>query len=287
MRVVEQEATQEAPAAAAPKPNLRQRILAITAEVNEVKATSKDERGKRAIGIADVEDVVADAAVRHGVVFRWSNLTVEPIDEPKRDGSTYRLWMERLRITAENADDPDDHFEDEWVDVGTNPMASTSFARKGYYKSLFHITEEGDEHPVQGQTGPAGAASAAPGKPKWTTTSLGRGCPECGDGDIQLRVSPDGKQRFVGCSNWPDSKGSCKYREAAPPTSAEYDFLRNLNLLNAGEQKAVAVDKRFARAHGEDGWTESRDEWIARLTPSQRTELRMVLESKTAEVAIP
>jgi hypothetical protein len=120
------------------------------------------------------------------------------------------------------------------------------------------------------------AAAPAAAKPRWKHTEIGRGCPrpEC-DGSLRLSESADGTQRYVGCTNWPQDKGGCKYREDAPPPSAPP--------AQAGEldPRDTAV-KRFTALYGitpidakrvltEAGWSGAQRsvEWIAGLNDEE------------------
>ena len=130
--------------AATDKPNLYQRISAVTQEVSTVEATGHNQYQARAISIADVERALAPVLAKHGVVTRWGNPDLADIGNGK-------LWQATLCVTVINADAPDDHFTEQWRDIGGTPAAACSFAVKGFYRRIFHIAEddEGAETPAR------------------------------------------------------------------------------------------------------------------------------------------
>jgi hypothetical protein len=164
-------------AVAPPVRNLHQRLAAVAKQVGSLAPSGKDQYGKEALSIYDVEEAVRAPLAEAGVITRWSYVSLEPHE---------KLWIAHLRVILANTDDPDDSTEDQWIDVGSNPMAATSFARKGYYKALFHLddkvsdAEKGDRAPSLGasrRTPAPTLASPAPARqaPPVPTTSGGAG----------------------------------------------------------------------------------------------------------------
>jgi hypothetical protein len=210
----------------APKLNVHQRIAAVSAAVGEITKGSKTQQGKAAMGIQDVEEALGAVMAEHGLVTEWSYIDVCIRDEWRRGNES--VFQARLKIEVVNADNPGDRISAEWTDVGSNPMAATSFTRKGYYKSLFHLAEKDDEGAPAAGGGKQKQANAeqGEGKQRRSTRSVaieGRACPECGD---QLAiVYRDGQGAFIG--HTPYRRDGCKWRpgpeqerelrDAAPP----------------------------------------------------------------------
>jgi hypothetical protein len=186
--------------------NLYQRISAITAAVGPVEATSKTAAtagGKKAVGIEDVEEALGPLLALHGVVTEWtSSAPPERIQLPARDG-TFDVWMVRLRVRLINADSPDDRMDwADWADIGSNPIAASSFARKAFYKALFHIAAAEDEgKPAARDQGTTPAAA----KPR--NIPIAHACPECGEG-LAIVTTRTGS-RFIGHSKW--VQDGCKW----------------------------------------------------------------------------
>lgn len=124
----------------AQKRNLHQRIQAVQGEIGRVPATGKNQFKSPAVSIEDVENELRPHLARYGIITRWT--FEENGLQALSDG---KLWMVRLLIEVVNADDPTDSWTDRWYDIGTTPLAATSFAVKGYYKRLFHIASAEDE----------------------------------------------------------------------------------------------------------------------------------------------
>jgi hypothetical protein len=187
--------------------NLYERLQAITDEI-AVKATGKNPFDRSpAISIEDVETPLRALLVKHGVHIRFSKGAVELVE-----AKTWRASVEAVVRDVASGD----AFSDSWQDTGGNPAAAYSFARKSYLKALFHIAEAEDETSAPPQTNvpPARVSSSAPrsngAKPKvhveWTP--VGRGCPECGSGNLRVGTMSDGRA-FVGCDQYP----TCRYTE--------------------------------------------------------------------------
>lgn len=186
----------------APAPGIYERIALITGEA-QVKATGKTEQGGVAMSIADVERVIGDLCAKHGVVTRWTDVSLESYEQPTRNGSM-RMWLRHMRVKVVNADLPDEAFEDDWTDIGTNPMAAASFVRKGYYRALFHLADEADE--AKGVTPDEGGGqqvASGPATPRTApqdgrTKPLGP-CPDCAEEGI---TAASGKPAMY----WPPRK---------------------------------------------------------------------------------
>lgn len=181
----------DAAPASAPE-GLYEKLALITSEA-QVKATGKNEQGGLALSIADVERVIGELCGKHGVVTRWSLVSLDSYDQPlpSREVNGHmversmRMWLSHLRVKVINASLPDESFEDEWTDIGTNPMAASSFVRKGYYRSLFHLADEADE--AKGVTlaeGGTGAAALPPARSTGTGPRPLGPCPECAEEGI-------------------------------------------------------------------------------------------------------
>lgn len=125
-------------------PNLRQRILAIIKQVEGTKPTGKNAFQNKAYSVEDIENAIRGPLTQHGVIIRWSSANVQPVDQAMW-GRGGPLWMHQLLVTMENAESPEDCFTDYQTDIGNSPTAAESFAKKAYYKSLFHIAEAGDD----------------------------------------------------------------------------------------------------------------------------------------------
>jgi hypothetical protein len=205
-----------------PGRNLYQRISAITQAIGPVEATSKTAStagGKKAIGIDDVEEVLGPLLAEHGVVTEWSSAAApERISLPARDG-TFDVWMVRLKVRLVNADTPEDRTDwAEWADIGSNPIAGSSFARKAFYKALFHLAAAEDEGkpaardqgsaPRSTQGGPAGSGEGQ--RPR--KVLIEPGCPDCG-GSLAI-IYADGKRPFIGHAEWKRGEDSCGWRPA-------------------------------------------------------------------------
>lgn len=117
--------------------------LATIAGAAQPTATGKTQQGKTVFSIGDVEAAVGPLFAHHGIVTRWSTVALDSYDQPTKEGSM-RMWIAHLRVRVIDATSGES-FEDEWIDVGTNPMAAASFVRKGYYKALLHLAEDADE----------------------------------------------------------------------------------------------------------------------------------------------
>ena len=216
--------------------SLYQRIADVQAEIDDIKATGKNQYAAKALSIGDIEGALRKLLAVHGIVTRWRYATDE--NGVARLTVVDKLWQAQMIVHVQNADDEDDFFEDVWVDVGGNPMACTSFDRKGYLKALFHITEETDEHgntptpAAQAQRGastsgaiPPRAAPVASPRPQTTgqngkpnahavvhrvpleVNGQRRACPDCGDGLQELLIFGNG-DRVVACTSW----RTCKWR---------------------------------------------------------------------------
>lgn len=159
--------------AAPPVGTLYERIAWVTGQLDDVKASGKNQFAAKALSIGDVEGALRPLLAQAGIVTRWSYLELEQLEKA--------LWKARLRVTVS---DGEDDFLDEWIDIGGNPMAATSFARKGYLKALFHITEADDE---TGRTETRNEPRHAPsnqrqGNPAPTDPSAGAGVPAVSGG---------------------------------------------------------------------------------------------------------
>jgi Topoisomerase DNA binding C4 zinc finger len=207
----------------APEParSLYGRLSAVQHGLGRIPPTGKNPFGGEALSIGDVEAAIRPLLVEHGVLTLWSYVSLTQLEKG--------MWMAHLKVRLQNADDETDCHDDEWIDVGNNPMAATSFARKGYWKALFHIAEPGDDklpdakggratagqaHSSSSGGSPAPSTSANGGKLKITEALplKGHGCTACGEGELQLKTLSDGR-RFIGCDRWPD----CRFTAAATP----------------------------------------------------------------------
>ena len=115
---------------------LHEKLSEITAEVGRMKATSTNQYGKVAIGIADVEDELREQFSSRKILTFWDTLKIEQLNPENK------LFGVTLKVTLVNAEDPSDKNEGTSIDIGTNPMAAASFAVKGYYKRLFHLGDD-------------------------------------------------------------------------------------------------------------------------------------------------
>jgi hypothetical protein len=121
---------------------LYEKLALITAQAH-VEATGKTQQNKTVFSIGDVEKEIGRLCAEARIVTRWSSVALDSYEQATSNG-TMRMWVSRLRVKVTDAVSGE-AFEDEWADIGTNPMAAASFVRKGYYKALFHLAEEGDE----------------------------------------------------------------------------------------------------------------------------------------------
>jgi len=145
------------------KGNVYQR-LAVVQEAVSVKVTGANERGTKAISIKDTERALRDLLASHGVITRWHRINLESYEQKTSKG-TMSMWRLHCRVSVINADDPEDKFEDEWEDVGTNPSAAASFTRKSYYKALLHIADADDDKVKEEPVSRVPAARTAPQRP--------------------------------------------------------------------------------------------------------------------------
>jgi hypothetical protein len=171
--------------------NLHQRLIAVAKQIGSLAPSGKDQYGKVALSIYDVEEAVRKPLAEAGVITRWSYISLEPQE---------KLWIAHLAVCLVNADDPADVQIDEWIDVGSNPMAATSFARKGYYKALFHLDDKESDADKGDRTPPAEGARTVASAPHGTPREEWRApCPKCGE-PLAQRKSKKGE--FVSCTSW-------------------------------------------------------------------------------------
>lgn len=195
-----------------PERNLYQRLLAITAEVGRVAATSKTAStagGKKAIGIEDVEEALGPLMAAHGVFTEWrEGGPPERIVLPAKEG-TYDVWRVHMRVRLVNADNPELCTEwADWWDIGSNPTAGSSFARKKAYKAYFHLAAAEDEGKPAVRDSDGGSA-ARPRK-----VLIEPGCPDCGD--TLAILYRDGKNPFIGHAEWKPGADMCKWKPDYP-----------------------------------------------------------------------
>jgi hypothetical protein len=199
-----------------PARTLHQRICAVSGALGPVERGSQNQYRKPAVGIDDLEEALGPLLAEHGIVTEWSygRPPFSPDDQPLRhlemqgqDG-TYGLWMAHLRCRLVNADDPADATDwADWWDIGSNPMAATSFARKGFLKAVFHVAaaeDEGQPARQERQDRPT-APTTAPRGPKRLAVP-NRACGDCGDG---LVVVYGQRGSFIGHATYPST---CKSR---------------------------------------------------------------------------
>lgn len=134
----------------AERKTLRQRIQEVAGKVQKVEATGRNQLRAEAISIEDVEEAIGPLLADAGIITRWSDESLSSYREPTKSGEM-TMWQVRQRVRVESADNPEDGFEDFAEDIGTNPAAAKSFARKAYYKALFHITGADEESPSEQQ----------------------------------------------------------------------------------------------------------------------------------------
>lgn len=282
-----------------PKPNVYQRIAAVTTTVGEIERGSRNQYNRAAIGIEDVEEALAPVLASHGLVTAWRYISLDFLPDAARGNE--QVWQAHLGVELINADDPEDRVTGEWIDIGSNPMAATSFARKGYYKATFHLAAEGDEGPPA-QRGNQQRGSSTP--QRRTTRSLpieGRACPDCSD---QLTiVYRDGKGSFIGhktsrdCRWRPDPEHERELRDAAPadpdplpkPQAEQQPddtvanrILASIRDLSREQQHAIFTDERWPRSEGETAAA-----WIARINSATRLILTAEIGRKKAEDTTP
>jgi hypothetical protein len=146
---------------------LYQKLATIAKQARDegIEATGKLQHGdKKVYSIGDVEAAIGPLCADAGIVTRWSSVSLDSYEQATSNG-TMRMWISHLRVKVTDAASAES-FEDDWIDIGTNPMAAASFVRKGYYKALFHLAEESDEAKGEapaaggGQTATARASSA-------------------------------------------------------------------------------------------------------------------------------
>jgi hypothetical protein len=124
-----------------PSPTLHKKVACIIGEVQTLKPkpSGKNQFGVEAFSIGDVESVVGPLLAQYGVTIEPSMNYLEPQD---------KLWRVGMDYIVRDADNPEDFFSGQWIDIGGNPAAAVSFATKAYLKRLFHIADyEEDNHP--------------------------------------------------------------------------------------------------------------------------------------------
>lgn len=131
--------------AEAPQANLHQRILAVAAEIGQIKATGKTAQGAPTLSIEDVEDALRELLSKHGVDVDYSfRKTPRIVGQEGREGKV-TIWQVDLEVRCINVDDPGDHSVSRISDIGTSPSAAVSFALKRYYRARFHLADAEDE----------------------------------------------------------------------------------------------------------------------------------------------
>jgi hypothetical protein len=188
----------------APVLNLYQRLATVAKQVGSLAPSGHDQYGKTALSIYDVEEAVRKPLAEAGVITRWSYVSLTPQD---------KLWIAHLRVTLTNADDREDWAEDDWIDVGSNPMAATSFARKGYYKALFHLDDKESDADKGDRTPPAtdGEGRREASTPQGAVRPAGEvECPTEGcDGHLVERHRKQDGGAFLVCSTSGVGKPGC------------------------------------------------------------------------------
>lgn len=138
-RVQTEEVAPEIPACTG---TLGERICAVMAELSAVTATGKNFQNKDAISIDDVAAALRPLKAKHGVLVRFRCVTATDLGGGKN-------WRVDLIAHVENASNPEQCFEDEWTETGSNLSAAYSFGRKSYEKMLFEIAAKEDDAPSQ------------------------------------------------------------------------------------------------------------------------------------------
>jgi hypothetical protein len=120
---------------------LDEKIDWVMGELDGIHATGTNQFSATALSIGDVEGALRPLLSRAGIVIRFAYAT-DASGKARLDPIDKGLWQAQLQAAVSGGGED---FQEDWADIGGNPMAATSFARKGYLKALFHITEAGDE----------------------------------------------------------------------------------------------------------------------------------------------
>jgi hypothetical protein len=127
--------------------NLTQRVVEAKKLIN-VAITGQNQYKKPAISIEDVEEAILGPMTEVGIATYWSCKEIQSINNS--------LWQGTWQVRLENADNREDCYVGEMIDIGSTPAAAFSFARKAFYKSLFHLTGGNEEgKPRQEQEKPS------------------------------------------------------------------------------------------------------------------------------------
>jgi hypothetical protein len=114
-----------------------------------------------------------------------------------------------MRVRLVNADNPELCTEwADWWDIGSNPTAGSSFARKKAYKAYFHLAAAEDEGKPAVRDSD-GSSAARPRK-----VLIEPGCPDCG-GSLAI-LYRDGKNAFIGHAEWKPGADMCKWKPDYP-----------------------------------------------------------------------
>lgn len=159
-----------------------------------------------------------------------------------------------------------------------------------------------EETHAEAETPAAAPHTPAQRAAQWRRVPIeGHACPDCGEGLVAMYGGPQGTGAFVGhaarsssCKWKPDDERRTALFAAAPdperksPPDRGPDLLGMLNLLSPTEQAEVMRDVRFARRFDESGKPlETREQWVARLTSTERAALKMRLDALLADQGIP
>ena len=241
--------------------NLMQRLVALRLGLGEGKVAKGGTAPAVMGGFKFIEwDVTAPKLgalfAEHGIV-PWPSMESYEVEQAGTTSSgkpVYRatVW---LAYTFFNADDRQDQLTLRWVGVGDDTSdkgaqkAATSAAKYALLKAFLlggaNEADGGDAKIGQAATTQAqrgtstGATPAAPARAASSPRPASNGarpvrqpigvngrrraCPECGDGNLDLVLWPDGN-RQISCSNWQH----CKYRERVPDESTAAEHVADI-----------------------------------------------------------
>jgi hypothetical protein len=128
---------------------LQQKLVAVAKQVGKIKFEGKNQYGKAALSIYDVENAIREPLAEAGILTRWSSTEAYDLEGTKG-------WRVVLSVTISDADGGES-FVDTVTDTGSTISGAVSFAKKQYYRGLFHLADEEEDGPAK----PTGTTKSA------------------------------------------------------------------------------------------------------------------------------
>lgn len=133
--------------------NLAAAVCTVLGSVGSIPMTGRDQFGNRAHSIDDIEEALRPLLAEAGLAILWTQPEPPSVISP---AGSHLLWQVHLRARVIHAASGE-AVELDWHDVGSSPMAASSFARKGLLKALFHVAGEEEPTAVEVPSRPAPA----------------------------------------------------------------------------------------------------------------------------------